>query len=47
MARPQGRNEQAEVREDWREEADDTHQGAVRGLPWYVYMQLHLSSISD
>ena len=36
MARPQGRYEQAEVREDRREEADDADQGAVRGLPWCV-----------
>ena len=38
MARSQGCNEQAEVREDWREEADNTDQGAMRGLPWYVYL---------
>lgn len=34
MARPQGRDEQAKVREDRGEEADDTDQGTVRGLSW-------------
>lgn len=36
MAGSQGRDEQAEVREDWREEADNTNQGVVRGFPWCV-----------
>lgn len=36
MAGSEGRDEQAEVREDRREEADHTYQGAVRGFPWCV-----------
>lgn len=32
MAGIEGRYEQAKVREDWREEADDTYSRASRGL---------------
>lgn len=42
MARPQGSNQQAEVREDWGEEADNTYQGALRRLPWYDHARISL-----
>lgn len=36
MAGTQGGDQQAEVREDWREEAEHAHQGACRGFPRYA-----------
>lgn len=36
VAGAQGGDEQAEVREDWREEAEHSHQGVGRGVPRYV-----------
>lgn len=33
MARFEGGHKQAEIREDWRKEANHTHQGIVRRLP--------------
>ena len=36
LAGPQGHDKQAEVREDWREEADGPDQGALQGLSRYI-----------
>lgn len=36
MARSESRDKQAEIREDRREEADDTYKGTVRGFTWFV-----------
>lgn len=36
MAGPQGRDQQTEVRKDWREEAEHADQGVGGGVPWCV-----------
>jgi serine/threonine protein kinase len=41
LAGPQGGDQQAKVREDWREEAEHAHQGALRGLPRCVRVCTH------
>lgn len=46
MARFKGGHEQAEIREDWREEANHTHQGIVRRLPRCALLLLLLACVS-